>query len=120
MEYQIFELDLKNNDSINSKTFDTFEQYQQHCSQFTKIDSSIKIKSFVAKKDTPARENIEKKVDLAVYDKNYHMILRDLDGNRVTREIKEWIFDRKKIKDLYSFKMSLERLESSQYIHQLD
>ena len=66
------------------------------------------------------RENIEKKVDLAVYDKNYHMILRDLDGNRVTREIKEWIFDRKKIKDLYSFKMSLERLESSQYIHQLD
>ena len=66
------------------------------------------------------RRNIEKKVDLAVYDKNYHMILRDLDGNRVTREIKEWIFDRKKIKDLYSFKMSLERLESSQYIHQLD
>ena len=66
------------------------------------------------------RENIEKKVDLAVYDKNYHMILRDLDGNRVIREIKEWIFDRKRIKDLYSFKMSLARLESSQYIHQLD
>ena len=66
------------------------------------------------------RRNIEKKIDLAVYDKNYHMILRDLDGNRVTREIKEWIFDRKRIKDLYSFKMSLERLESSQYIHQLD
>ena len=66
------------------------------------------------------KKNIEKKIDLGVYEKNYHMILRDLDGNRVSREIKEWIFDRKKVKSLYSFTRSLEKIENSKYIHQLD
>ncbi len=34
--------------------------------------------------------------------------------------LKNGFLTEKRIKDLYSFKMSLERLESSQYIHQLD
>ncbi len=69
-------------------------------------------------------EEIQKKFDdrikLAIYEKNYHMILRDIDGNRVTREIKEWILKNENLDDLYSFQNSLVKLRNSEFHHRLD
>lgn len=57
---------------------------------------------------------------LGVYDNHYHMILRDIDGDRVTREIKEWIISTDVCNNLISFSRPLKRLEKSDYYHILD
>ena len=36
------------------------------------------------------------------------MILRDIDGERVSREIKEWIINRENVSNFYSFKRNLD------------
>ena len=66
------------------------------------------------------KENIGNKFDLAVYVKSYHMMLRDLEGDFVTREIKEWILNRNNIFTLNSFKIPLEKLSNQPYYHILD
>ena len=70
--------------------------------------------------DKQIQKNLNKKIFIGVYEKNFHMILRDIDGVRVTREIKEWIVKKKSIKHLYSFSNSLERLKKSNFYHKLD
>lgn len=69
--------------------------------------------------DKQIKKNLNKKISLGVYEKNFHMILRDIDGDRVTREIKEWIRS-KSIKHLYSFSNPIEKLKQSNFYHKLD
>ena len=57
---------------------------------------------------------------LAVYDNNFHMILRDLDGDKVSEDIKEWIIDDKKKSNFQIFRNSLKKLEESKFYHKLD
>lgn len=72
-------------------------------------------------KDKEIRRNIEQNdICLGVYDNHYHMILRDIDGDRVTREIKEWIINTDVCNNLSSFSSPLKRLEKSDYYHILD
>ena len=48
------------------------------------------------------------------------MILRDIDGERVSREIKEWIVNRENVSNFYSFERNLDIIENSPYYHKLD
>ncbi len=65
-------------------------------------------------------KNIGKKFDLGVYVKSYHMMLRDLEGDFISREIKEWILDRENVSSFNSFKNPLETLINEPYYHILD
>ena len=67
------------------------------------------------------KRNIElNNICLGVYEENYHMILRDIEGERITREIKEWVADSDVCDYLYSFSNSLSRIEESKNYHILD
>ena len=63
------------------------------------------------------KKNIGRKLTLGLYENNYHMILRDINGNDITREIKEWLFDTKNIDSFYSFNRSIERLNMQKFYH---
>ena len=70
--------------------------------------------------DKDVVKHIGKKIRLGVYDENFHMLLRDIDGDRITREIKEWIFDRQSVSTLNSFRNNIHRLKNSSFFHKLD
>ena len=65
-------------------------------------------------------ENLNNNLYLAVYDKNFHMILRDNDGDRISREIKEWITNKKNVTNLHTFINPIQRLKNSEFYHKLD
>ena len=64
--------------------------------------------------------NLNNNLYLAVYDKNFHMILRDSDGDRISREIKEWITNKKDVTNLHTFINPIQRLKNSEFYHKLD
>ena len=64
--------------------------------------------------------NLNKNLFLAIYDKNFHMILRDSDGDRISREIKEWITNKKDVTNLHTFINPIQRLRNSEFYHKLD
>ena len=66
------------------------------------------------------KKNIGGKLTLALYEDNYHMILRDMNGNDITREIKEWLFDTENINFFYSFNRSIERLNMQKFYHMIE
>ena len=66
------------------------------------------------------RNKIGGKILISLHDKNFHMILRDLDGDRVSREIKEWIFNKDEARNLSSFKNIINRLENFELFHILE
>ena len=66
------------------------------------------------------QKNVGKKIQIGVYPNNYHMILRDLEGDEVSREIKEWLTNRENIKNLDSYNNVYEKINSSDFFHQLD
>ena len=70
--------------------------------------------------DELVKKNLDKNIKIGVYDNSYHMMLRDLQGNDVTRELKEWIFDKKIVENFYSFKNIEERLRNNEFYHRLD
>ena len=78
------------------------------------------ILSLINKKEF--KENINKKIYLAVYDghEDAFVSLRDIDGERVSREIKEWIVNRENVSNFYSFERNLDIIENSPYYHKLD
>ncbi len=63
------------------------------------------------------KKNVGGQLTLALYEDNYHMILRDINGNDVTREIKEWLFETENVDFLYSFYKSIERLNMQKFYH---
>ena len=64
--------------------------------------------------------NLNNNLYLAVYDKNFHMILRDIDGDRITWEIKEWIINKERVINFQTFKDVVNRLKSNKFYHRLD
>ena len=46
--------------------------------------------------------------------------MRDLDGDRISWEIKEWIIDKKRVLDFQTFQNVLQRLKNLPYYHKLD
>ena len=85
------------------------------------IDEIVPRKPFLnLLQDKDVTRHIGEKIYLGVYDENFHMLLRDIDGNRITREIKEWIFNRERVETFNSFKNNVERLKSAPFYHKLD
>lgn len=66
------------------------------------------------------KKNIGQKFDLSVHVNSYHMMLRDLNGDLISNEIKEWILDNNNVSFLNSFKNPLETLINEPYYHILD
>ena len=48
------------------------------------------------------------------------MILRDLDGDRISREIKEWILDNNSTIDFHTSRNVIQKLENTIFFHKLD
>ena len=71
-------------------------------------------------KDTKVKKNFSKLINLEIYENNFHMILRDIDGNKITNDIKDWIKKEKKINNLKSISKIIKKLEDSNYYHRLD
>ncbi len=67
------------------------------------------------------RENkIKKNINFSVYEDSFHMMLRDVNGDRVSNEIKNWIYNKNSLRNNYSFKDILDKLEKSPFYHKLD
>lgn len=60
------------------------------------------------------------RLQIAAYAGYHHMILRDLDGNRVTNEIKDWIVDPKSITSKSSFNNAISKISNEPFYHRLD
>ena len=71
-------------------------------------------------KDTKVKKNFSKLINLEIYENNFHMILRDIDGNKITNDIKDWIKKEKKINNSKSISKIIKKLEDSNYYHRLD
>ena len=59
-------------------------------------------------------------LSIGAYEESYHMILRDLDGDNITKDIKDWILERKKIEENENFKDVLKIFENTKFYHRLD
>ena len=59
-------------------------------------------------------------ISIGAYKDSYHMILRDLDGNNITKDIKDWIFEIKNIEENVNFKDVLKIFENTHFYHRLD
>ncbi len=57
---------------------------------------------------------------IAAFEGYYHMILRDIDGTRVTNEIKDWIIQPNSLNFKVSSANSLEKIMSKPFYHELD
>ena len=66
------------------------------------------------------KDNINKKIDLAVYKSSYHMILRDINSELILRQIKNWIKNKSVILNENNHQSSLEILLNEPYYHILD
>ncbi len=70
--------------------------------------------------DEKIKRNINNKIKLAVYTFSFHMMLRDNQGDFITREIKQWLFDKESVGNLKSFEESLKELQKQKFYHILD
>ncbi|MEE2694811.1 MAG: alpha/beta fold hydrolase [Pseudomonadota bacterium] len=70
--------------------------------------------------DEHIKKNLGRKVKIGIYDGSYHMMLRDVQGNDITRELKEWIFNKKIVENFYSFRNIEKRLRNARFYHRLD
>tara|TARA_B100000579_G_scaffold399162_1_gene379922 strand:+ start:854 stop:1483 length:630 start_codon:yes stop_codon:yes gene_type:complete len=66
------------------------------------------------------KKNLNNQIKLGVYNFSYHMMLRDIQGDFISREIKEWIFDKDSVLNLKSFTNSLKKLQNKKFYHILD
>ncbi len=71
-------------------------------------------------KDENIKKNLNNKIKLGVYNFSYHMMLRDRQGDFISREIKEWVLDKDSILNLKSFENSLKELQKQKFYHILD
>ena len=71
-------------------------------------------------KEKKEKEKINKLVNFKIYENNFHMILRDMDGNKITNDIKNWVKKENKTNDSKSISSVITTLEGSNYYHRLD
>lgn len=55
-----------------------------------------------------------------LYEKSYHMILRDVNGNTVTSDIKDWIIKKNSLKQKLPYKEIIKKLKNTKFYHKLD
>ena len=70
--------------------------------------------------DKKIRENISSKIRIGLYNDSYHMMLRDLDGNKITRDLKDWIINKKLLNTRTPYKDIFKEFENAQFYHRLD
>ncbi len=71
-------------------------------------------------KEQQIAANIPSKIKIGVYEDSYHMILRDLNGNKITKDIKEWIYDKKSLQNRPPYIDIFKKFENTQFYHRLD
>ncbi len=64
--------------------------------------------------------NASNLVSVGAYKESYHMILRDLEGDNITKDIRDWILARKNIEENENFKDVLKIFENTKFYHRLD
>ena len=70
-------------------------------------------------KNSRINEFDNKKIDIKIFESSFHMMLRDLKGNRITNEIKDWIIN-KNNNNIINLQKGREKLENSEFFHMLD
>ena len=70
--------------------------------------------------DEDVKKNLSRIIDIGIYEKNFHMMLRDLNNSRVINHISIWIENKNIIKDHSEFKNPLNKLKNSPYHHRLE
>ncbi len=70
--------------------------------------------------DKKVNKNFNKLINFEIYENNFHMILRDIDGNKITNDIKDWIKKENKKNSSTSISKIITKLEDSNYFHRLD
>ena len=64
--------------------------------------------------------NASNLLSVGAYAESYHMILRDLQGENITKDIRDWILGRKNIEENENFKDVLKIFENTEFYHRLD
>ena len=64
--------------------------------------------------------NVSNLISVGAYAESYHMILRDLQGDNITKDIRDWILGRKNIEENENFKDVLKIFENTEFYHRLD
>ena len=70
-------------------------------------------------KNSIINEFSNEKLDIRIFDSSFHMMLRDLRGDLVTNEIKNWIVKKNNI-NIVNLQKGIEKLENSNFFHMLD
>ena len=69
--------------------------------------------------DLNLKKNFLEHIKINVYEESYHMMLRDLQGDQVLNDIKDWILKDHK-KNIYNNKSILKQLKDTSFVHRLD
>ncbi len=82
-------------------------------------DEIVPRKPLIELLETTKIKSNEFSSDFLISESSYHMILRDIEGDNVTEEIKKWIVKRK-IKKQNDFSEIIKKLKNADYYHILD
>ncbi len=82
-------------------------------------DEIVPRKPLIELLETTKIKSNEFSSDFLISESSYHMILRDIEGDNITEEIKKWIVKRK-IKKQNDFSEIIKKLKNADYYHILD
>ena len=71
-------------------------------------------------KDERIKNNFSDKIKILVYEESYHMILRDLNGDKITEDLKNWVIGKEYDSSNSSFSDILKQIENTEFYHRLD
>ena len=71
-------------------------------------------------KNSKVGENDSRKIDLMVYKDSYHMMLRDINGDQISKKIKLWISRKNESQKKYLFSDEYKKLQNSEFYHMLE
>jgi len=71
-------------------------------------------------KDERIKNNFSDKIKILVYEESYHMILRDLNGDQITEDLKNWVIGKEYDSSNSSFSDILKQIENTEFYHRLD
>jgi len=64
--------------------------------------------------------NLNHKIHIGLYKDSYHMILRDINGDEITKDIKDWVYDKNSFKNNTKFQNLHKMLTETEFYHKLD
>ena len=70
--------------------------------------------------DEKIKQNFSDKIKIVVYDESYHMILRDLNGDQITEDLKNWVIGKGIDPSNPNFSDILKQIENTKFYHRLD